>query len=169
MHYSHTKNLMLATLISASVMTGIIAAKAQVLGPPASATAPQMAPASPAFNPKAALEALQLRQTGEITRKKHHQETEAVMADGRRVIVSFDLSGRLWEVEHADHDKRRFGDGPINSGAAVEAARSAGFSNPAVREVKRNHTTVSAMTRNGEPVELQVDRSGTIYKQVWVR
>jgi hypothetical protein len=149
-------------------------ASAQVLGPPNSNLSPSQMPVAPSlqvaqFNPSPILAELAVRPASEVVRKKHHLEMDATMADGRRVIVSFDLSGRLWEVEHADHDKHRFGDGPINPNSALESVRDAGFASTSVREVKRNHTVISAATRKNERVELHVDRSGTIYKQVWLR
>jgi hypothetical protein len=163
--------LALIMILSTTALSGSITATAQVLGPPPTASATGAPPVGSAatFNPRTALEALQIRPVGELKRKKHHFETDAIMSDGRRVIVSFDLSGRLWEIEHAEHDKHRYGDGPINADSAVQAVRSAGFGNPSVREIKRNHTVVGAVTRNNEAVELHVDRGGVIYKQVWMR
>jgi hypothetical protein len=164
-----------ALVTTAAVLLGCMAAGAQVLGPAPQggqagglSTAPAQISATP-FDPRSVLAALQIRPVGEVVRKKHHIETEAAMADGRRVIVSFDLTGRLWEIEHAEHDKHRYGEGPINSASAADAVRVAGFGNPSVREVKRNHTVVGAMTQKNETVELHVDRGGVIYKQVWVR
>jgi hypothetical protein len=169
-----------ALVTTAAVLLGSIAAHAQVLGPApqsgrgeVSSTAPaQISPAQVSatpFDARSALAALQMRPVGEVVRKKHHIETEAAMSDGRRVIVSFDLAGRLWEIEHAEHDKHRYGEGAVNGASAAEAVRAAGFTHSSVREVKRNHTVVGAMTQKNEPVELHVDRGGVIYKQVWVR
>ncbi len=171
MQYRMKSSLAPAAIMLAVVLSGSLAATAQVLGPPPQAQAPQTAaaPGAAPFDARAALESLQLRPVGPLIRKKRHMEIDAAMADGRRVVVSFDLSGRLWEIEHAEHDKRRYGDGPVNTTAAMEAVRNAGFSNPTVRETKRHHTVVSATTRKGEPVELHVDQGGVIYKQVWVR
>jgi hypothetical protein len=164
----------LAIFLAGATISGATALSAQVLGPqpsvgPATVAGRDLPAPATAFNPAPALADLQLRPVGDVTRRKHHYETEAVMSDGRRVVVSFDLSGRLWEVEHAEHDRRRAGGGPASADASLDAARAAGFLSASVLETKRHHTVVAAMTRKNEAVELHIDGNGAIYKQVWVR
>jgi hypothetical protein len=152
-------------------------AAAQVLGPPPSAAQPPAAgmPApAPGVQPstdwRAALAELKLTPRGDLVRKKHHMEVDATTADGRRVVVSFDLMGRLWETEDESHDKNRYGDfRAVDPAVAVQAAARAGFAEPSAVEVKKNHTVVRARTQKGETVDLHIDRGGYIYKQVWVR
>jgi len=148
---------------------------AQVLGPPPSAvqptTAGNAAPgAPPSADWRAALTDLKLVPDGDVVRKKRHLEVDATTSDGRRVTVSFDLSGRVWEIEDESYEKKRSGDGrPIDSAAAVQAVARAGFAEPTAGEVKKNHTVVRARTQKGEAVDVHVDRTGYIYKQIWVR
>jgi hypothetical protein len=149
-------------------------ASAQVLGPP-----PERAPRASSEDPgprnasadwRTALAGLKLTPRSDLVRKKHHFEVDATTDDGRRVVVSFDLMGHLWEVEDEDHDKDRYGKSrPVDSAAAVQAAGRAGFADASAVETKKNHTVVRARTREGETVDLHVDRGGYIYKQVWVR
>jgi hypothetical protein len=47
------------------------------------------------------------RACGAPVRKKHHTEILARMPDGRTVYVSLDRSDRLWEIEDAEHDRKR--------------------------------------------------------------
>lgn len=168
------------SLLAAASMTTALALSgpgmAQVLGPPPS-PAPALAgpaPGAPATEPagdwRAVLADLKLATRGAPIRKKHHMEVGASTEDGRAVIVSFDLAGRLWEVEDEHHDKKRSEDyRPVDPSAAVQAASRAGFGEAAPVEVKKHHTVVRARTKKGEAVDLHVDRSGYIYKQVWLR
>lgn len=162
---------------TALVLAYAVPAAAQVLGPPPSA-APPPASAVPAPPPgaqpsadwRASLAELKLTPRGDLVRKKHHMEMDAITSDGRRVVVSFDLMGRLWEIEDESHDKNRYGDfRTIDPAVAVQAAARAGFAEPSAGEVKKNHTVVRARTQKGETVDLHVDRGGYIYKQVWIR
>lgn len=151
-------------------------ATAQVLGPPPS-SAPVVVPVgpiapstTPAVDWRAALAELKITPRGTLISKKHHMEVDATTQDGRRVIVSLDLAGRLWEIEDEYHDKSRYENSrPVDSSAAIQAAARAGFVEPVAVEVKKNHTVVRARNRKGEAVNLHVDRSGYIYKQIWVR
>jgi hypothetical protein len=159
--------VMLALVVSGS-------AAAQVLGPPpdraAQPSSEGAAPQSAAADWRATLAGLKLTPRGDLKRKRHHLEVDATTADGRRVAVSFDLMGHLWEVEDEDHEKQRYGESrSVDPAAAVQAADRAGFAEPAAIETKRHHTVVRARTREGEAVELHVDRGGYIYKQVWLR
>jgi hypothetical protein len=142
-------------------------AGAQVLGPPPSPRAE--GPSSPqAADWRVVLSDLKLTPRGELQRKKHHSEIDAVTGDGRRVSVSFDLQGRISEIEAEDHEKDRSERRTLDTQAAVEAVRRAGFQDPALRYVKRHHAVVQARTDKGAAVDLHVDRGGVIYKQVWV-
>ena len=122
--------------------------------------------AQPSADWRAALTELKLAPSGDVVRKKRHMEVDATTADGRRVLVSFDLTGRVWEIEDKFHEKKRDGR-PVDPAAAVQAVARAGFAEPAAGEV--NHTVVRARTQKGEAVDLHVDRGGYIYKQIWVR
>ncbi len=51
----------------------------------------------------------------------------------------------------------------------MEAARRAGFRDPAIQETRRRSTIVRAATAAGDRVDLHVDAAGWIYRQVWVR
>ena len=162
-------------LLGIPLVAGLIVlpalAGAQVLGPPPAQTPPVQALEGPSTaNWRQAMADLKLTPRGEIERKKHHSEIEATTADGQRVTVSFDLQGRLWEIEAEDRIKPRHEDaGPVNTQAAIEAVRRAGYAEATLREMRRHHVVVAARTDKAEPVELHVDRNGTIYKQIWVR
>jgi hypothetical protein len=63
---------------------------------------------------------MKLSPRSEFGRKKHHAEVDAVTADGRAVTVSFDLQGRIWEVEAGDHEKGRYDEArPLDVQATV--------------------------------------------------
>jgi hypothetical protein len=163
--------------VTAFVLTCAGHAAAQVLGPPPSAAqtptavVPSPVPGVlPSPDWRASLAELKLAPRGDIVRKKHHMEVDATSTDGRRVVVSFDLKGRVWETEDEFHDKNRYGDHrAIDPAVAVQAAARAGFAEPSAVEVKKNHTVVRVRTQKGETVDLHIDRGGYIYKQVWVR
>lgn len=163
--------------VAALVLTCAGHAAAQVLGPPPNVAQPPTAggPApvpgvQPSADWRASLAELKLEPRGDIVRKKRHMEVDATTADGRRVVVSFDLMGRIWETEDGSYDKKRSRDSrPIDPAAAVQAAARAGFAEPSAIQIKKNHTVVRARTQKGEAVDLHVDRDGYIYKQVWVR
>jgi hypothetical protein len=161
-----------AALVALAVALGG-SASAQVLGPPSDrasrAASEDLAPRRALADWRTTLAALKLNPHGDLVRKKHSEVT-ATTADGRRVAVSFDLMGNLWEVEDENHDKHRYGESrPVDPAAAVQAAGRAGFAETSVVETKKNHTVVRARTREGEAVDLHVDRGGYIYKQVWLR
>jgi hypothetical protein len=168
-HIVLIRTLRLAALPVAATLAHLpMPAAAQVLGPPP-APQTQVQPGQPAADWRQTLGELKLTPQGVLERKRHHSEVDAVTADGRRVTVSFDPQGRIWEIEVEDHDKYRYGDSrPLDTGAAVEAARRAGFQEPALYETKRHHAVVRARTDKGATVDLHVDRGGVIYKQVWI-
>jgi len=161
--------------VAALVLACAAPAAAQVLGPPPSATKTPTATAPvpgvpPSADWRAALTELKLAPQGDVVRKKRHLEVDATTSDGRRVTVSFDLSGRVWEIEDESYEKSRSRDGSaIDPAVAVQAVARAGFAEPAATEAKKNHTVVRARTQKGEAVDLHVDRAGYIYKQVWMR
>ncbi len=163
-----------AFIVAALGSSGL--ATAQVLGPPPS-NAPVIAPGAPiapsttpAADWRDTLAELKITARGNLISKKHHMEVDGTTADGRRVIVSFDPAGRLWEVEDEFHDKSRYENSrPVDPSAAIQATSRAGFTEPVAVEVKKNHTVVRARNRKGETVDLHVDRGGYIYKQVWVQ
>jgi hypothetical protein len=151
------------TLLAALVLAAP-AASAQVLGP-----RPQQQEQQAAPDWRSVLTGLNLKPTGELTRKKHYSEVEAVTEDGRTVTVSFDRQGRIAEIEDETHEHPERVSGAPDPQAAVEAARRAGFVNPVVQEHGRRRTTVRARTATGDVVDLHIDRAGWIYRQVWVR
>jgi hypothetical protein len=166
---SITRPLWLAALpVAASLAHLPMPASAQVLGPPPVPPV-QTQPGQPAADWRQTLTDLKLTPQGGLERKRRHSEVDAVTPDGRRVTVSFDPQGRIWEIEAEDHEKDRYGDRqPLDTGAAVEAVRRAGFQEPALQETKRHHSVVRARTDKGAIVDLHVDRGGVIYRQVWV-
>ena len=145
------------------------AAPAQILGPPP-APAQQAATGTRAADPLQTLRTLGLTPIAPLTRDEDHLETEARSADGRRLSVSFDLAGRLWEIEDADHDTDRVAEWRDLEPAAVERIVSgAGFTFRRIVEEKRRHVVVRATTREGDEVALHIDRNGYISKQTWLR
>jgi hypothetical protein len=168
-----TTRQLIASPVRAAVAALVLACAgpvaAQVLGPPPTPAVGAPSPgAQPSADWRAALTELKLAPSGDVVRKKRHMEVDATTADGRRVLVSFDLTGRVWEIEDESHEKKRDGR-PVDPAAAVQAVARAGFAEPAAGEVKKNHTVVRARTQKGEAVDLHVDRGGYIYKQIWVR
>jgi hypothetical protein len=163
-----------AALIAAAITTSAIAAipvAAQVLGPaPGPAvTGSAVTGRAQAFDPTAALAELNLRPTGEIERKRRHYEVDAVMQDGRLVSVTFDMMGRVTEIEREDFEPDSTAAYVTDPAPALERVRQAGFLNPVMAEIKRRHVVVRATTQKAEPIELHMDNAGTIYKQVWLR
>jgi hypothetical protein len=150
-------------LLAALLLTSP-AVSAQVLGPRPPGQDQAAAP-----DWRSVLAGLKLKPTGELTRRKHHSEVEAVTEDGRAVTVSFDRQGRIAEIEDETHERPERGTAPLDGQAAVEAARRAGFRDPAVQETRRRSTIVRAATTAGDKVDLHVDSAGWIYRQVWVR
>ena len=158
----------MAAALAAGLLTAP-AAPAQVLGPP-SAPVQQPAAGARATEPLQALRALGLTPIAPLTRDEDYLETEARAADGRRLSVTFDLAGRLWEIEDADHDADRVAEWRDLEPAAVERVVSAaGFTFRRVVEEKPRHVVARATTREGDEVVLHVDRNGYIYKQTWLR
>ncbi len=137
---------------------------AQVLGP-----RPPVQEQAAATDWRALLAGLKLKPTGELVRRKHHSEVEAVTDDGRAVTVSFDRQGRIAEIEDETHERPEHGATPPDGAAAVEAVRRAGFRDPTIQETRRRSTIVRAATAAGDRVDLHVDAAGWIYRQVWVR
>jgi hypothetical protein len=145
--------------------------------PPAALESPQATSPPEAVRPQVTgrsipdvLAGLGLQPLGEAVRKRHHIEILARMSDGRSVYVSFDLSGRLWEIEDADYDRDRvMQQTQLSQSELFRHATAAGFSPVAVAERKKHHAVVTARNRSGEVVELHIDFAGYIYKQVWPR
>ncbi len=156
---SAASRLLLAALLLASP-----AVSAQVLGP-----RPTVQEQHATADWRTVLAGLKLKPTGELVRRKHHSEVEAVTEDGRAVTVSFDRQGRIAEIEDETHERAERGATPPDGAAAVEAARRAGFRDPVVQETRRRSTIVRAATATGDRVDLHVDAAGWIYRQVWVR
>jgi hypothetical protein len=118
---------------------------------------------------QAVLKAQGLVQVGGAERKKRHIEIPARDADGRDVIASLDLYGRIWEIEDADHDKKRVPVQVTTETQAAEIVRLAGYGTAKSVERRKHHFEVLTTSSNGEPLELHVDMSGRIYKRLWVR
>lgn len=116
-----------------------------------------------------AIERLGLKAIDPPLRKRHHIEVLAQTAEGRKLYVSFDRDGRLWEIEDATYD--RDSATPRNLAAAdyERLAREAGFSPVGSGEERRRHVELEVRNRAGEPLTLHIDKAGVIYKQVWRR
>jgi hypothetical protein len=166
----------LSALLTAATLAipAVSPASAQVLGPaPGPAAGDGRAipvPGMPqTFDPAAALNDLNLKPIGPLERKRRHYEVEAVMQDGRRVSVTFDMMGRVSEIEREEFEPDRSAGLVTDPAPLLERVRQAGFGYPAVSELKRHHAVIRATTQKNEPIELHVDNAGTIYKQVWLR
>lgn len=118
---------------------------------------------------QAVLKANGLVQVGGAERKKRHIEIPARDADGRDVIASIDLYGRIWEIEDADHDKKRVPIQVTSETQAAEIIRRAGYGTAKSIERRKHHFEVLATSSNGEPLELHLDMAGRIYKRLWIR
>jgi hypothetical protein len=165
--------ILAAATASLAVIAGLSLASAQVLGPaPGPETTGRAIPVPgmpQSFDPAATLSDLNLKPIGPLERKRRHYEVEAMMQDGRRVSVTFDMMGRVSEIEREDFEPNRTAGFVTDPAPMLERVRQAGFTNPALSEMKRQHAVIRATTQKNEPVELHVDNSGTIYKQVWLR
>jgi hypothetical protein len=141
----------------------------QVLLDRAAPPAPSDQGASMPAQFSATLQRLGLTPVGVALRKKHHTEIAARMADGRTVFVAFDRAGRLLEIEDATHEREKGREDRAQSPTELDAiARAAGFVPTGERERKKHHVEVIARNQAGELLELHIDRSGYIYKQVWL-
>ncbi|MGL4263785.1 MAG: hypothetical protein ACRCTX_19380, partial [Afipia sp.] len=118
---------------------------------------------------QAVLKANGLVQVGGAERKKRHIEIPARDADGRDVIASIDLYGRIWEIEDADHDKKRVPIQVTSETQAAEIIRRAGYGTAKSIERRKHHFEVLATSSSGEPLELHLDMAGRIYKRLWIR
>lgn len=143
-------------------------ASTQVLGP---APAPGAATGQPlASEPLEPLRRLGLTPVSPVSREDEHLEVYAQSADGRRLAVSFDLSGHLWEIEDDRHDKDHVPEWRDFDAETVRRfVTEAGFGFGRVLEEKKRHVVVRATTRDGANVVLHMDRNGYIYKQIWMR
>ncbi|MFN3349528.1 hypothetical protein [Pseudorhodoplanes sp.] len=147
------------------------AAPAQILGPqsanPALASPATLAPAIDAAK---TLAPLGLTPQGKVYAKKKHSEVTAITKEGRPVRVEFDWAGRVKSVTDANHRKGGTAGavvpGPDRLASLVQAA---GFEPLGLAETKRHHAVMRARNRQGETLELHIDASGVIYKQVWLR
>lgn len=166
-----------AAVLAALLLGGATTAPpalSQVLGPPPapsdrSATAGGP-PLFPSEDVPAVLHRLELTAVGQASQRKKGTEIAARTKDGRPVVVKFDRFGRLKEVEAERSERSGFATPAFASPGEVEAGvRRAGFEPRGIMEFKKNHVTVFAQTRDQQPVELHVDRAGTIYKQKWLR
>lgn len=118
---------------------------------------------------QAVLKAHGLVQVGVAERKKRHIEIPARDAEGRDVIASLDLFGRIWEIEDADHDKKRVPIQVTTEAQAADIIRLAGYGTARSIERRKHHFEALTTSSSGEPLELHVDMSGHIYKRLWVR
>jgi hypothetical protein len=146
------------------------------VGPPQTSAAPSVPRAQVELRPTGqprtindTLAGLSLQPLGEAVRKRHHTEILARMTDGRSVYVSFDLSGRLWEIEDASHDRQAVPEAfmPLTDAELLQKASEAGFAPEAFVERRKHHSVIAARNTAGEPLELHLDRRGYIFKQVW--
>jgi hypothetical protein len=130
-------------------------------------------PAGPPDNSDGALlgivERLGLKAIDPPLRKRHHIEVLAQTAEGRKLYVSFDREGRLWEIEDAAYDRDRVVPRNLSRSDYARLAREAGFTPTGEIEERRRHVELEARNRAGEALTLHIDRAGVIYKQVWQR
>ncbi len=115
------------------------------------------------------LERLGLRAIDPPLRKRHHIEVLAQTPEGRKLYVSFDREGRLWEIEDAAYDRERVIPRNLSTADYLRLAREAGFAPLGDTEERRRHVEVEVRNRAGERLTLHIDRAGFIYKQVWQR
>ncbi|MGE9008847.1 hypothetical protein ACO2JO_09725 [Leptospira interrogans] len=110
-----------------------------------------------------------LTAVGEPVRHPKHVEIPARTGTGKTVIVSLDRFGRLDEIEDADRDRERRSTQSIGPADAERIARDAGYIIREAPEQRKHHYEILATNAKGETLELHMDFSGNIYKQVWVR
>jgi hypothetical protein len=145
------------------------AAPVAIVAPPPKA-APQNHQATQALSILDTVAGLDLQPVGEAVRKKHHIEILAKMKDGRSVFVSFDLAGKLWEIEDADYDHHKVSqEEHLSEQRLFKVANDASFRPIELIERRRHYAIVSAKNRRDEIVNLHIDFAGYIYKQVWPR
>jgi hypothetical protein len=131
-------------------------------------------PREPGLGPDRSIEG-QLRELG-ITavgrpfRRRHQTVVEGRADDGRRVIASFDRGLRLEEIEETEFRHIH----PMSPDALppMEVARrlaSQGYSSVRLIDQGRFRLLYSVTDRQGQPMELLVDRSGAILRRVWLR
>jgi len=106
---------------------------------------------------------------GEPVRHPKHIEIPARTGTGKTVIVSLDRFGRLDEIEDAERDRERRPAQSIGPADAERIAREAGYTIREAPEQRKHHFEILATNAKGETLELHMDFSGNIYKQVWVR
>lgn len=156
----------------------VFLAPATALVPPA--LPPASVPAGPAVGGRTlpevtpaqiqvVLKAQGLTQIGVAERKKRHIEVRTRDADGRDVIASLDLFGRIWEIEDADHDNKRVPVRITTDAQAANMARQAGYGEPGSIERRKHHYEMLTTNSSGEHLEVHLDLSGHIYKRVWIR
>ncbi len=75
--------------------------------PAAGAARPAGAPGNSDSELLRTVERLGLKAIDPPLRKRHHIEVLAQTAEGRKLYVSFDRDGRLWEIEDAAYDRDR--------------------------------------------------------------
>jgi uncharacterized protein (DUF2249 family) len=147
-------------------------AHAQVLGPapaPEQVTLRNPDGSTRSFDPGVTLNELKLKAVGPMERHRRHFSTDAQMEDGQRVHVTFDMLGRIAEIERAEFEPSRTAPPIADPQPILAKVQEAGFGNPVMSELKRGHAVVRATNQKNEPVELHVDNAGTIYRQIWVR
>ncbi len=115
------------------------------------------------------VERLGLKAIDPPLRKRHHIEVLAQTPEGRKLYVSFDRDGRLWEIEDAAYDRDRVVPRNLSTSDYARLAREAGFTPTGEIEERRRHVELEARNRAGETLTLHIDRAGVIYKQVWQR
>lgn len=128
-------------------------------------TLPEVTPAQI----QAVLKEQGLTQIGAAERKKRHIEIQTRDGNGRDIIASLDRFGRIWEIEDADHDKKRTPVQISTEAQAADIARQSGYGTPSSIERRKHHFEVLTTNSRGEPLEVHIDLSGHIYKRVWLR
>jgi hypothetical protein len=116
------------------------------------------------------LRELGITAVGRPFRRRHQTVVEGRADDGRRVIASFDRGLRLEEIEETEYRHIH----PMSPDALppMEVARrlaNQGYSSVRLIDQGRFRLLYSVTDRQGQPMELLVDRSGAILRRVWLR
>jgi hypothetical protein len=116
------------------------------------------------------LRELGITAVGRPFRRRHQTVVEGRADDGRRVIASFDRGLRLEEIEETEFRHIH----PMSPDALppMEVAQrlaNQGYSSVRLIDQGRFRLLYSVNDRQGQPMELLVDRSGVILRRVWLR
>jgi hypothetical protein len=116
------------------------------------------------------LRELGITAVGRPFRRRHQTVVEGRADDGRRVIASFDRGLRLEEIEETEFRHIH----PMSPDVLppMEVTRrltNQGYSSVRLIDQGRFRLLYLVNDRQGQPMELLVDRSGAILRRVWLR